>query len=340
MRYRGGILPFIEDACPGSTPLKGQAASVTLNRISSNKNDFVCNAHIEATPLAELDKRGWNTAVVKTPLNNAAVKKILPDTALRYSAESDSSGEMLQALHIHRDSDVLVVPFHGPLNRQQMQLPRFEWLSTLSELDVSTLFFVDPTLELDNDLQLAWYTGRGDVSLHRTIADWIQNFAETYNYRRIILTGSSGGGFAALQTGAYVPGCTVLAFNAQTDIPTYLINNESYGAQREYLRVLWPDIFTLVEPLYGKPDFANWGLLLDSRISAQRTYSIPRNNRVHIVQNLEEFHYETQFKPFIKTALEAGNAVTFSTNREGKIHNPPRKQTFLAELKRVLGRPE
>ncbi|GGC89965.1 hypothetical protein GCM10011512_16160 [Tersicoccus solisilvae] len=118
-------------------------------------------------------------------------------------------------------SDTLTVRFHGAVNRTKSTLPLFQGLtSDLGKAD-SFAIFQDPSLDLDRGMTLSWYLGTPDVDLHRQMAAWIDRVAQLTGSRRVLLTGSSGGGFTALQVAAWLEDATVLAFNPQTDVEAY-----------------------------------------------------------------------------------------------------------------------
>lgn len=246
-----------------------------------------------------------------------------PGTVFRLQHELDE-GMPLDALVVNKGTDTLVVSFHGATDQDSTDLPRFERLRTLLDMDVSSMFFSDPTLHLDPKIWLTWYTGNGEEPLHKVLARWVQRAAETIGTRRIVLTGSSGGGFAALQVGSHLSKCSVLAMNAQTDLGNYRVNGSSYSQQKDYVRVVQPEIwktFSKPEDIAG----SNWTDRCDERVSALRAYSTPRDCQVYIFQNIEEFHYEDHFLPFLDAAWKGGNSTNITpwVNRQGSAHVVP-----------------
>ncbi|KQZ89864.1 hypothetical protein ASD62_11705 [Phycicoccus sp. Root563] len=238
---------------------------------------------------------------------------------------------------VNKQSDVVIVSFHGATDRKTTVLPRFERLRTLLELDVSSVFFSDPTLHLDPKIWLTWYTGWGDVDAHRAIADLSQAIARSIGASIVIFTGSSGGGFAALQVSALVPDSVAVAFNAQTDIGRYLVEGEYYTQQKDYVRVVWPEIWASFET----PDSiagSGWTASADDRVSALSRYSVPRGNRVYLLQNIEEYHYEDHFLPFLDAAWRGGNHENIVpwVNRQGEKHVVPTLKMFTDCLKKVI----
>lgn len=290
---------------------------------------------MQTIALAELAQGGGNAPV--HPFDELDfLGSARDDRAFRLREELEP-GRPLDALVVNRGTDELVFSFHGALNREKTVLPRFERLNMILGHEVSGVFFGDPTLHVSPDIQLAWFTGWDGVDVHRHIARRSLEIASAVGASRLIFTGSSGGGFAALQVSALVPGSVAVAFNAQTDIANYRVNGTSWGVQREYVRSVWPAVWDRLDPATVVENGA-WAESVDDRVSAVERYSKSRRNRVYLVQNEEEFHYQDHFQPFLESALRGGNDVIPSINREGKLHNPPRAETFNAVLADVLMR--
>jgi len=121
-----------------------------------------------------------------------------------------------------RQGDVLTVLFQGAVDRAKVRVPIFlRWRYQL-ELDAGpTLAFADPTLDLSTSLRLGWYLGTESLDLAPVIAEIVKQVAESLGVRQIVLAGSSGGGFAALQVGAHLPDAFVVAMSPQTDLRKY-----------------------------------------------------------------------------------------------------------------------
>lgn len=152
---------------------------------------------------------------------NAPVRKVenifnfIPESglgAVRYRGEIEPE-VYLDAIIANKGSDILVVGLHGAVDRVKTQLPRFERLRSVLGEDVSSMFFSDASLWKADNLQLAWYTGWEGVDEHQIVADWAVAAANAIGAKKIIFTGSSGGGFAALQISSLVPKSLSLAFN-------------------------------------------------------------------------------------------------------------------------------
>lgn len=284
------------------------------------------------TPIDKLEQSGANARTI----HPADLYSIPPqDEGAGLFTSNLADGTRLDGLLVKKKSEVLVVSLHGATNRHTTRLPRFERLRTLLQYDVCSLYFSDPALALNERLQLAWYTGWKNVYLQHEISRITSQIAASLGLSTILFTGASGGGFAALQISALTPGSTALAFNAQTDISKYLVNGTAWGAQRDYLQIVWPEIYEAYN-LSQNLQVGDWTEAMDDRISAVSRYSTQRENTVIVVQNTQEFHYHEHHLPFVTAARRAGNTVIESTNQEGALHNPPRAATFTREFEATL----
>lgn len=174
--------------------------------------------------------------------------------------------------------DILSVRFHGAVDRTKTSLPLFQGLTSERLRGVSHAVIQDPTLDLDPTLRLGWYLGRKEINLHQYIASSIEEIKAAVGAEHVLLSGSSGGGFAALQVGAHLGDCVILAINPQTSVTNY----HAAAGQR-----------AINESFDGRPPE-------DTRISAVSTYrQLDRVPPVVYVQNvLDTHHLEFHMKPF------------------------------------------
>lgn len=252
--------------------------------------------------IEEIEQGGANVPVI-TFEDAALFAPRTEDGAARYAAPL-GRGIDLEVLQVNRGSDVLIVAFHGALVRETTILPRFERLATLLNTEHNLLFISDPTLRLGDDLQLSWYTGWAELDLRPILAEWAIKAAKAAGAERIVFMGGSGGGFAALQVSAFVPGSTAVVFNPQTVLTRYLVEGKHMGPQRRYVRVVMPEMAPVpIEKLTLDHD---WASSLGERVAAPLTYARPLENQVLYVQNSNDFsHMADHYKPF-RDAVEAG----------------------------------
>lgn len=104
------------------------------------------------------------------------------------------------------------------------------------------LCVADPTLELQNDTQLGWYIGIDEHDASEELSKLIQHFAVALGIpeEKIIIWGSSGGGFSALALASRIEKATAVAINPQTEIFAYeivrtigIMRRNCFGAERK-----------------------------------------------------------------------------------------------------------
>lgn len=239
---------------------------------------------------------------------------------------------ILDSALLTRESDVLVVTFHGLLDRRKFKIPRFERARMTEPFGTSCLYWADPSLWLDRDLKLAWFTGSGSLDLFEIIAERTTSVAKAIGAKRIIFTGSSGGGFAALQASALVPGSTALVFNPQTAIYAYRT-----PMQKAYLRICQPEVCDRLGRNYN---FSfDWTESLGDRFSSLRRYQEPRQNHVIYWTNRLDWHHEDHYKPFAELlAARSGDDSAFISReyeQEGG-HRPPSAEQYFSAMSEAL----
>lgn len=138
---------------------------------------------------------------------------------------ANAGGLVLPFIVGRGSSDFLSVRFHGAINRNKTSLPFFQGLTAELAGEDSFALFQDPSLDLNRALALAWYLGAGDVDIHGYIAECLAKLQSELGTRKVLLSGSSGGGFTALQVASHLPESVALVFNPQTDVRAYFPNS-------------------------------------------------------------------------------------------------------------------
>lgn len=239
------------------------------------------------------------------------------DEPFRYVIHQDqesSSALPIDSLLVpKRDSDVLIVSFQGALGKEQ-QPPRFERFSSLRQRPENLLFISDTTIAPEKGILLGWYFGSAADDLQCRVAGFIQRVAEQLGVRRIVVTGSSGGGFAALVIGQKIPGSCCLAFDPQ-------IRPALWGVQS------FPQL------IYGdNVPWRDFEAEFPTRLSVvEELRSHVGRERFQIVQNLgDKHHVELQLPPllrFLKISATGGASVDGRTRIDfvhyGEGHVPP-----------------
>lgn len=286
-----------------------------------------------AIPVRGLRTNGSNVPLIQVPDVGAPV--VVPEFGAQRYRHAYPGGRMLDALLVNRGSRTLMVSFHGALDRKTFSIPRFERLRSLLKYRVNSMFFADPSLHIDPGLELSWFTGWRGTNVHRDIASWIMHTAEVLGSEDIVLTGSSGGGFAALMVGSYVPDSTVIAYSPQVDISLYEADGKyPHAAKRNYIRHVWPELSA------GKSiesfDFTSqWNESIEDRTSAVSRYSTPRDTRILLVSNSRDIHHHQIHVEALRSApgIDADRLQVMSY-RGPEGHRPPGPEHFDQGLSR------
>ena len=283
-------------------------------------------------PLSELNQSGSNAPLVRiqdlaefSPLEGIGVSRY------RYSYEH---GKYLDSLLVAKESDTLIVQFHGAVNRTRVILPRFERLATLTSSHASSMFFADPGLWVDPDISITWYTGWKDTKPQQDIAYMINEAAQKIGAKNIVIVGDSGGGFAALQVSALVPQSVCVAFNPTTTIYKYFTsgNYRRTDVQQRYVEAMHPEVIDSMGGVF-EPKL-DWSKGLPDDVSVLKRYSKPTSNYVIFIQNSNDWHYTQHYLPFLGAAAKGNNlARVRAIEYEGKKgHFSPSRELYLQGL--------
>jgi hypothetical protein len=235
---------------------------------------------------------------------------------------SVDAGPLLIPTLVRRGSGpVLLVGFHGAVDRSKMAPPIFQRRRSHDGLSLPYMLISDPTLDLDSRLTLGWYLGGATQNIYPVIARMIEAATADLGLARALLIGSSGGGFAALQVASYMESADVLAFNPQTSIDKYF----------ERLRE------RALRAVFGE---------LPSDLDDQRSDLISRYVHVHgdvsatLVQNRGDVHHETFHRlPFVGSIGKSGAARVETVHVEwGKGHISPTAQQYQYHIQRLVDR--
>lgn len=284
---------------------------------------------VKALPIAELNKTGSNAPLVElADVNEFQAFEGAGATRLRYSY---SANRHLDALLVKRDSDTLIVQFHGAVNREKVMLPRFERLATLSSRNVNAMFFADPGLWVDPDITITWYTGWNGVKPQEQMASMIIQAAEQLGVEKVIIVGDSGGGFAALQVSALVSGSICVTFNPTTTIYKYFTsgNSRRTEVQQRFVETMFPETLESNNGVFNVSH--DWSEGLSDDISVLKRYSSTTSNYVIFIQNLNDWHYSQHYLPFLAAAAKGNNLSRVrSLEYEGRTgHFSPSQELYL-----------
>ncbi|MGP9784494.1 hypothetical protein ACT3UQ_18775 [Glutamicibacter sp. AOP12-B1-11] len=236
----------------------------------------------------------------------------------------------LDALLVRRDSKKLLVVFHGALDREKYTLPRFEFKNSVKRFDGSVLFISDPSLQTHNELGLAWYVGDEVDNGHEMITTLVREFARHLAAEKIVLTGSSGGGYAALATSFCIERSVALPFSPQTSVEGYYQGHRTRLLSSAFST--WSDL--------------KQGLLSNvTRFDLGALYgSSEVRNKVWFIQNTgDKFHILNHCIPFAKSLgldFSKGNYrndnIKFDLTLYRDGHKPPLPETMNYYISRAF----
>ena len=231
------------------------------------------------------------------------------------------------ALYAPKESKTLIVTFHGSLQRSKYQLPRFEWRRTLEALDAGVLLIADTTLELGENMPLGWYIGTTEQTLPDEIAGLIKQASADGGYERIVLTGSSGGGYAAMAVSHRIPGSLAVSFSPQTRVGDYIP-----WVHKVLVNAAFPGYATIDDVESDFPE----------RVNLRRLYAEPEiHNYVRYVQNSNDVgHVEEHYVPFAEVrsidpvigGMDPTGRVRFVLEPMSQGHEPPSRGRFLRHI--------
>ncbi|ATG50897.1 hypothetical protein CFK38_04660 [Brachybacterium vulturis] len=198
-----------------------------------------------------------------------------------------------------RAGTTLTVLFQGAVDRAKVRIPIFlRWRHQLELNAGPTMAIADPTLDLSTSLRLGWYLGTEKLDLAPRLAELVKSTARSLGAQNIVLVGSSGGGFAALQMGAHIPGSTVVAMSPQTDLRRY--PPRLVGAA--------------TEPAFGLRKAPTDGYLIKRINVAERMQNTRHYPRAWIVSNSGDSHHVTEHEsPLREHYASAGQAESLLT---------------------------
>ena len=278
-------------------------------------------------PARTLASNGSNVPVIA--VSDPGSVPVVPEPGAQRYRHTYPRGRALDALLVNRGSNTLVVSLHGALNRSIFSIPRFERLRSLLKYRVSSLYFADPSLHIDPSLELSWYTGWEGTDAHRDIARWIMSTAEEIGAEHIVLTGSSGGGFAALMLASFIPDATTIVFNPQVDIQLYEADGKyPHAAKRAYIRHVWPELAAQLD--IERFDFrSDWNEPIAQRTSALARFATPRDAQILYVNNRRDTHHDRVQLPALRDVMGSDRNRFRVMHYDGPAgHHPPDRDQF------------
>lgn len=179
-------------------------------------------------------------------------------------------------------------------DREKKNGPFFTGLGIAADLDIPLISIADPTLDTNQNLGLAWFTGRQNEGIDDGITRILDSLADRAR-SELLLVGGSGGGFASLKFGMRLGRkCSVFVWNAQTDLLKY-----SPRFVRSYLTLgLGYSKASLKGSDWIESSRQRMEPELQSTVLEQGGGIAPR--RLFYLQNADDWHVGTHFTPWLE----------------------------------------
>jgi pimeloyl-ACP methyl ester carboxylesterase len=135
-------------------------------------------------------------------------------------------------------------------------------------------------------MNLGWYLGTDEHDASEELSRFIRRFAAALGIPedKIVIWGSSGGGFAALALASRIEKATAVAVNPQTDIFAYEI--------ARHVQAVRSCCFRNQTAQYIQEHFG-------PRVNMAQAWRSNRSSRAILIQNkLDAHHYACHFKPY------------------------------------------
>ena len=188
--------------------------------------------------------------------------------------------------YVGKEGQPLFVMLSAAIDRNKQTLPVFNRCNWADKFPGHVLCVADPTLELHDDMKLGWYLGTDEHDASEELSRFVRSFAEALGIPegKVVLWGSSGGGFAALALASRIEKATAVAINPQTDIFAYEKARTIEAVRRH---------------CFGNQTAKHIQEHFGPRVNMAQAWRSNRSSRVILIQNkLDTHHHACHFKSF------------------------------------------
>lgn len=203
----------------------------------------------------------------------------------------------------------------GFIDRSKYPNPYFQRIKWLDNFDAVGISLSDPTLDLNEEIEIGWLLGTIQDYYLRHIAEFLSEVLQHLGikYSSTLFFGSSAGGFSSLAFAGYVKGSCAFAVNPQTNILKFhgyeeLAKISRYcfkGSSAIGMEKHWKTRLC-ISTLYAKINF------------------VPK---IMIWQNTaDQFHYSNHLIPFLDELKEVDceKKISVELHSDSELgHNPP-----------------
>lgn len=186
----------------------------------------------------------------------------------------------------NRGLPTTTVVFHAAEpNRSQKKLPLF-YGQTIAGDKANVILVSDPSLHCSATIPLGWYAGTRNNNIQKNLTDIFRSLLPALGSEKIIFSGPSGGGFAALYFSHQFPESLAIAHNPQIEIAKF-----KWSAVRKYAETCFnsdtdEDVLQDLQKL--------------SCADLTSLYKRPVPNYSLICQNAHDWQIESHIDPFLR----------------------------------------
>ncbi|MGP9817829.1 hypothetical protein ACT3UA_16235 [Glutamicibacter sp. 363] len=257
-----------------------------------NKNYSQWNCHHYTWDDLNHFEKGWNQ---QEGIHSIAFGPTQPALDIYVNDSVSSTGSAVQPIF-----------FNAAISKRSTKSgPFFSGIGLCKRGGLPLISISDPSVDNNNEINLAWYTGGSSDNLTQNLAALFEILSRLLG-RELLFVGGSGGGFAALAASASFDGdSSVLVWNPQTDIYEY-----DETIVKKYLR----SIFNFSHASLLRSD---WKSFCRSRTDLHCTTSLitkgssSDSKRFVYLQNTEDWHLSKHLTPL-------WSKLSKSPLREGK----------------------
>ncbi|WP_309080790.1 hypothetical protein [Zhihengliuella sp.] len=221
------------------------------------------------------------------------------------------------------DADTTLVVFHSALSPNMQTLPVFSGLGVTEGLGLNVVCVADPSLELDDELNIGWFSGNARQPLQQDLPGVLRHVVDGLGAEHLAFFGASAGGFAALHYAAHFPGSLAVPVNPQIIL-------------RDFADV---DVLAYGRSAFGAEDLAEARTALTERIAGdlRQAYTGRDDVTIGYVQNLRDGrHFWRQLSHFMIAVQDTADLLIL-TGDWGLGHVPPPKSVNRTVLEAVAG---
>lgn len=282
-------------------------------RSSLKDSPIIISSYTSNSKKTNYDIYRWNKPIYKISKLSLNSDLTFEDGIYQYSSGNVKIDLLFSGMSSFKAHKGILVCFSGAVTkREKKSAPFFSGLNISEKLDVPIISISDPSLELSNELNLAWYTGNSNIkNLPIVIAEILDKVSNILN-TRLIIFGGSGGGYATLAVISQMENEVFGAvWNSQTSISKY-----NQHAVINYIKESFPEHDIRSDDLYSTLE--EIGIMHDLTPLYEKNKK--NNYKILFLQNTgDKFHLENHTKPFMKSIGFTENNEKVYTSKNEKI---------------------